>query len=311
MNPTLKTAPRIGLALGGGSARGWAHIGVIRALDDAGVKPDIVCGTSIGALVGAAYVGGELDRLETWVRSLKLQTVVSFLDFSLNGGLIKGDRLIDFFRSHFVDRDISELERPFGAVATDLQRGREVWLREGGVSDAVHASIALPGLFAPVRRDGSWLVDGGLVNPVPVSLCRAMGADIVIAVDLNSDLLGRHLKPKPAPKPRKTSTAYTPIDSVLAHIQSSLAELGFSSEDSAATPPAMLDVLASSINIMQVLITRSRLAGEPADVMITPRLAELELMEFHRAAIAIEAGKRAAETAMPQLLARLDGENTA
>jgi NTE family protein len=298
--------PRIGLALGGGSARGWAHIGVIRALEDAGVKPDIVCGTSIGALVGAAYVDGDLDRLETWVRGLKLQTVVSFLDFSLSGGLIKGNKLIDFFRSHFVDRDITDLERPFGAVATDLRRGREIWLRDGPVTDAVHASIALPGLFAPVLRDGSWLVDGGLVNPVPVSLCRAMGADIVIAVDLNTDLLGRHLKPKPAPKTRKASTAYTPIDSVLARIQSSIAQLGFSSEETAATPPAMLDVLASSINIMQVLITRSRLAGEPADVMITPMLAHVALMEFHRASVAIEAGQRAVEDALPQLRQRVD-----
>jgi NTE family protein len=128
---TTLQAPRIGLALGGGSARGWAHIGVIRALADAGIEPDLVCGTSVGALVGAAYVGGELDRLETWVKDLRLQTVVSFLDFSLGSGLIKGDKLMTFFRDHFVDRDISALARPFGAVATDLYRGREIWLREG------------------------------------------------------------------------------------------------------------------------------------------------------------------------------------
>ena len=140
LTPTHR--PRIGLALGGGSARGWAHIGVIRALTDAGIEPDLVCGTSIGALMGAAYVGGELDRLEGWVRSLRLQTVVGFLDVSLNGGLIKGDKLIAFFREHFVDRDIADLARPFGAVATDLRRGREVWLRESGVSEAVRASIA-------------------------------------------------------------------------------------------------------------------------------------------------------------------------
>ncbi len=176
-HPAQSGKTRIGIALGGGSARGWAHIGVIRALADAGIEPDIVCGTSIGALVGAAYVGGELDPLEAWVRSLRLQTVVSFLDFSLNGGLIKGEKLIGFFRNHFVDRDIRELARPFGAVATDLRRGREVWLCEGRVTDAVRASIALPGLFTPVQLDGRWLVDGGLVNPVPVSLCRAMGAD--------------------------------------------------------------------------------------------------------------------------------------
>jgi NTE family protein len=308
MKSAHASRPRIGLALGGGSARGWAHIGVIRALADAGIDPDIVCGTSIGALVGAAHVGGELDRLEAWVRSLRLQTVVSFLDVSLNGGLIKGDKLITFFRNHFVDRDFSELARPFGAVATDLQRGREVWLREGGVSDAVRASIALPGLFTPVRRDGSWLVDGGLVNPVPVSLCRAMGADVVIAVDLNSDLLGRHLKPKPAPKPRQRGKAATPVVAMLAHIQSGMSQLGLNHDaDLANEPPAMLDVLASSINIMQVLITRSRLAGEPADVLITPRLADLGLMEFHRAGLAIDAGRRAAEAVLPHVWARLDG----
>jgi NTE family protein len=298
----------IGLALGGGAARGWAHIGVIRALQGAGIEPDIVCGTSIGALVGAAYVDGDLDRLEAWVRSLRLQSVVSFLDFSLNGGLIRGDKLIEFFRSHFVDRDISALPRPFGAVATDLRRGREVWLREGGVSDAVRASIALPGLFTPVQRDGSWLVDGGLVNPVPVSLCRAMGADIVIAVDLNADLLGRHLRAQPG----RRRTAHAPetlAETVVARIQAGISQLGVE-HDNVPRTPAMLDVLASSINIMQVLITRSRLAGEPADVMVTPPLADLGLMEFHRAGVAIDAGRRAAEAVLPQLQARLlDGRD--
>ncbi len=299
---------RIGLALGGGSARGWAHIGVIRALNEAGIYPDIVCGTSIGALVGAAYVDGDLDRLDAWVRSLTLQTVVSFLDFSLNGGLIKGEKLIEYFRSHFVDRQIAELPLPFAAVATDLHSGREVWLQEGSVSDAVRASIALPGLFTPARLGGKWLLDGGLVNPVPVSLCRAMGADWVIAVDLNSDLLGRHLKRKPARPPRRKTPQEpeTIADSVMAHIQSGMSQLGISQRDEEDRTPAMLDVLATSINIMQVLITRSRLAGEPADVMIAPHLAELGLMEFHRAATAIEAGQRAAEQALPQLLALLN-----
>ena len=299
---------RIGLALGGGSARGWAHIGVIRALNQTGVYPDVVCGTSIGAFVGAAYVDGDLDRLEAWVRSLSLQTVVSFLDFSLIGGLIKGEKLIDFFRSHFVDRQITKLPMPFAAVATDLQSGREVWLQDGRVSDAVRASIALPGLFTPARLGGKWLVDGGLVNPVPVSLCRAMGAEWVIAVDLNSDLIGRHLKRKPAGSPRNKIPKETEMntDSVMAQIQSSISQLGITQRNAVDRAPAMLDVLASSINIMQVQITRSRLAGEPADVMITPRLAELGLMEFHRGRSAIEAGQRAAEQALPQLMALLN-----
>jgi NTE family protein len=302
--------PRIGLALGGGSARGWAHIGVIRALAEVGIEPDLVCGTSIGALVGAAYVAGELDQLETWVRGLSLQTVVSFLDFSLGGGLIKGEKLIGFFRDQFVDRDIRSLPLPFAAVATDLQRGREVWLRTGRVSDAVRASIALPGLFTPVLRDGTWLVDGGLVNPVPVSLCRAMGADYVIAVDLYADVLGRHFKPRLA-KAESHPAADAPgslADAVRARIQDGMSQLGINS-DSGPKTPAMLDVLASSINIMQVFITRSRLAGEPADVMVTPRLADLGPMEFHRAAVAIDAGWQAVDVVRPQLEARVEGLN--
>jgi NTE family protein len=254
-------------------------------------------------------VGGELDPLEAWVRGLRLQTVVGFLDFSLNGGLIKGEKLIGFFRSHFVDRDIRELARPFGAVATDLQRGREVWLREGPVTDAVRASIALPGLFTPVQLGGRWLVDGGLVNPVPVSLCRAMGADLVIAVDLNTDRLGRHLKHKPAKMPRKRAAEpETLADAVRMRIETGVSQLGINHE---AGPkiPAMLEVVASSINIMQVLITRSRLAGDPPDVTMAPRLADLGLMEFHRAGVAIDAGRRAAEAVMPQLQARLDGSD--
>ncbi|MBI2312776.1 MAG: patatin-like phospholipase RssA [Betaproteobacteria bacterium] len=286
--------PKIGLALGSGSARGWAHIGVLRALDEAGIRPDIVCGTSIGALVGAAYADGDLDRLEQWVGGLTWKDVVGFLDFSLSGGVIKGDRLIEFFRSNFVDKTISELPLPFAAVATDLENGREVWLREGLLADAVRASIALPGLFAPVRHDGRWLVDGGLVNPVPVSLCRAMGADLVIAVDLNSDLLGRHLRregPAPAGKPAKPNGL---AEAVLDRLQAGIASLGIAAPGHEKGVPSVLEVMATSVNIMQVRITRSRLVGEPADVLIAPRLAHLGLMEFHRARTAIEAGRKAA-----------------
>jgi NTE family protein len=177
------------------------------------------------------------------------------------------------------------------------------------VTDAVRASIARPGLFTPALYDGNWLVDGGLVNPVPVSLCRAMGADLVIAVDLNADLLGRHLKSRPAkdrPRERTPAEPETLTDSVMARIQDGMSQLGLN-HDSVPKPPAMLDVLASSINIMQVLITRSRLAGEPADVMVTPLLADLGLMEFHKGDVAIDAGRRAVEGAMPQLQRRLNG----
>jgi NTE family protein len=298
--------PRIGLALGAGSARGWAHIGVIRALQDAGIEPDIVCGTSIGSLVGAAYAAGELDELEGWVKSLTWKTVVGLLDFTITAGLIKGIRLIDFFRSNFSDVEIGELPIPFGAVATELATGREIWLREGKVLDAVRASIALPGLFTPVLRDGRVIVDGALVNPVPVSLARAMGADIVIAVDLSSDLMGRRLrKPVPVAEPPNPGKIASHLSAMLAKLQIRGKEKKV--EKAARTIPSMLDVMATSINIMQEHITRSRLAGEPADVMIRPRLGQMALMDFHRATPAINEGRRAAEQAMPQLLHVLGG----
>jgi NTE family protein len=184
---------KIGLALGGGAARGWAHIGVINALAEKGIKPDIVCGTSIGALVGAAYAAGNIDKLTDWVNSLtKLETAKFFnINTSFNG-FIKKDKLHDFFCHYVVDDaiDIEQLDKQFASVATDLHSGREIWLQSGKVTEAVWASIGLPGLFPPMRyKKNQWLLDGGLVNPVPVSVCRALGADFVIAVNLNGDLL--------------------------------------------------------------------------------------------------------------------------
>ena len=288
--------PRVGLALGSGSARGWAHIGVIRALEQAGIRPDLVCGTSIGALVGAAYAADELDRFEQWVLGLRISDVVALMDVSLSGGVFKGERLMEFFRRHFSDRPVEDLAKPFGAVATALESGAEVWLREGSTIDAVRASIALPALFTPVQRDGRMLVDGGLVNPVPVSLARAMGADILIAVDLSADILGRHL--------REETRADAQDDQVgdwLRRLQDRLGTLVPARRPDEPKPPSMLDVMASSINIMQVRITRSRMAGEPPDVVVAPRLARLGLLDFHRAKEAIDEGGRAVEAVLQNL----------
>jgi NTE family protein len=280
----------IGLVLGGGSARGWAHIGVIRALEQVGIRPDLVCGTSIGALVGAVYAAGELDRFEEWVLGLKVSEIFYYMDVSLSSGLLKGERLMAFFRRDFVDRPIEDLALPFAAVATSLNNGAEIWLRNGSTLDAVRASIALPGLFTPVIYEGSVLVDGGLVNPVPVSLGRAMGADILIAVDLNSDVLSRQLNAN-AQEVALSDDAGEWInklkDGLEAIIPSALTEK--------SKLPPMLDVLTSSINIMQVRITRSRMAGEPPDLIVAPRLANIGLLDFHRAKESIEAGKRAVE----------------
>ncbi len=280
--------PKIGLALGSGSARGWAHIGVIRALEEAGIRPDVLCGCSVGALVGAAYADGDLAALEQWVSGLAWKDVVGLLDVSLAGGLLKGDKLIAFFERHFVDKDFSALPLPFACVATDLANGREVWLREGSVAAAVRASIALPGLFAPVNRDGRLLVDGGLVNPVPVSLCRALGADVVSAVDLGSDIVGSSLRRGSGGEAGHGADWSDRL----------LASLGIKRDHDA---PSLTGVLSTSIQIMQTRIARSRLAGEPADVLVAPRLAHLGLMDFHRAAEVIPEGAAAVKRMLPAI----------
>lgn len=285
--------PRVGIALGSGSARGWAHVGVLRALERAGIAPDVVCGTSMGALVGAAYAAGDLERLDAWVRSLTWSGVMGLMDLRMSGGLIQGAKLVEFFRSRFDDQGIEHLAKPFGCVATELTSGREVWLREGSVVDAVRASVALPGLLTPVVHNERLLVDGGLVNPVPVSLCRALGAEIVIAVDLNWDLIGRRNQ-----VPAEVKTAGGPADTGM--LEALFAKFRQPRQgDAVVQNPSMLDVLTTSLNIMQVRITQSRLAGEPAEVVIRPRLSGIAAMDFHRGMVAATEGERAAERAVP------------
>lgn len=289
--------PRLAIALGSGSARGWAHIGVLRALLQAGVVPDIVCGKSIGAFVGAAYASGSLDPLEGWVRGLTRRDVLGFFDVSLvAGGLIKGEKLLGYTSRLFLDETFADLDKPFACVATDLASGREVWLREGRILDAVRASVALPGLLVPQLLDGRYLVDGGLVNPVPVSLCRALGADIVIAVDLSMDTIGLRQRrgdaSAPAPAWRQTMGRW-------------LGREGDGDGEDVARP-SLADVVSNSIAIMQGRISRSRLAGEPADVLIAPRLGQLGLLDFHRAHEAIAAGRMAAEHMLPMLRAIIE-----
>ncbi|HEY9277667.1 MAG TPA: patatin-like phospholipase RssA [Methylotenera sp.] len=291
--------PRIGLALGGGSARGWSHIGVIRVLEQAGIKPDIVCGTSIGALVGAVYAAGELERFEQWVLGLKISDVVSYMDVSLSSGLLKGERIMEFFRRDYVDRAIEDLSIPFAAVATSLKTGAEVWLRDGSTLEAVRASIALPGLFEPSLKDGATLVDGGLVNPVPVSLARAMGAEFVIAVDLSSDVQGRKLNFE-GPKDKLDDHN----GEWLTKLQDGLNALIPASAQKEPNLPSILDVITSSINIMQVRITRSRMADDPPDVIVAPHLAHINLLDFHRAKEAIEEGEQAMKAMLPSLIDR-------
>ena len=294
----MRRKPKIGFALGAGSARGWAHIGVLRALTEAGIKPDLIAGCSVGALVGAAFAAGSLDQLEAWALSLDWKRMLKLMDFGLRGGLIKGKRVREVFREQFVEREFSELDVPFAAVATDLHSGQEVWLREGKVSAAIGASIAVPGLFQPVPHEGRYLVDGSVVNPIPVSLCRAMGADIVLAVDLGSDLVGRYARNDDrAPTqtaPRGFMSRFLPRYNRDNRASEPQAE-------PESMPPSLLETLMGSINIMQLRIARSRLAGEPPAALLAPRLGHLGLLDYHRAEFAIAEGRETVARMLPAI----------
>lgn len=296
------TKTKIGLALGSGSARGWAHIGVIRALEEQGIKPDIVTGCSIGSLVGAAYVGGHLDILETWVNKLSFIDVVRLLDVKMSGGLIEGDSLMESFSDKIAQLNIEELPTPYAAVATDLNSGREVWLQQGHLPDAVRASIALPGLFSPVEMDNRWLVDGGLTNPVPVSLCRAMGADIIIAVNLNSDIVGKHLRENVEKVAHEERDLFAQVlDKINDHLKETRMSQWLKGLDTPREVPGLFEVMASAINIMQDRITKSRMAGDPPDVLLSPRLGKLGLLEFDRAEEAIAEGYDSVRRMLPAI----------
>jgi len=289
---------RIALALGGGAARGWAHIGVLRALAAAGVVPDVVTGCSIGALVGGCLAAGRLDGVEAFARSLSRRRILSLLDFRVSGGgLIGGERLRALLGRDLGDLRIEDLAIPFACVATEIPSGHEVWMTRGSLVEAVRASYALPGVFDPVASEGRTLVDGALVNPIPVTLARGLGADIVICVNLNGDprlrgtvvpVHGTETPLQPDPpagwmnrlRLRRGATAVPPIPQ-------------------AARPAS---VMTMAFNIAQDRIARSRLAGDPPDLAIVPRVGSIGLFEFHRAAEAIALGRQAAERAMPEIL---------
>lgn len=307
-NHQLPRQPKIGLALGGGSARGWAHIGVINELEQIGIIPDIICGTSIGALVGGVHLAGQLDSLRTWLLQLERKEIIKYLDirFLRGGGFVEGSRLIDFFRQQMGDLAIEDLPKPYACVATDLESGQEIWFQKGPLLDAIRASIAIPGIFTPVHLRNRWMVDGGLVNPVPVSVCRALGAELVIAVNLNHDIHNRHTS--------HLSHAYKyeygeddnnvelsllqKISEELKHKKDALLSQFFEPK---IPTPGLFDVLASSIVIMQDRLTRSRMAGDPPDILLTPRVDNIGLLEFDRAAEAIDAGKRCVTSMLPAI----------
>ncbi|MCK7458721.1 patatin-like phospholipase RssA [Idiomarina aminovorans] len=297
---------KVALALGSGAARGWSHIGVIKALEEMGVRINVVAGTSIGSLVGAGYSSGRLAEIEQWVQGMNRWEVFNLLDFGFShGGIIGGEKVFNRAREEFGKRNIEDLSVTYGAIATDLYSGREIWLREGDLYDVSRASCAMPGVLSPKFFDGRWLIDGGLVNPVPVSLCRALGADFVIAVHLNSQLNSKSLQRRGRSIPPQTENEQLEKEKAEMEIQDN--ENGFfdnmwsgskeyldsfksrfrSNGDKA---PGMFSVMASSIDIMQERITKARMAGDPPDILVQPKLGHIGIMEFYRGQEAIDIG---------------------
>ena len=298
---------KVGLALGSGAARGWAHIGVIRALEELGIEIDVVTGTSIGSLVGGAYAANKLDDIEEWVRDMDRWKVFNLLDFGLtNGGIVSGEKVFNKAREKFGALRAEQLSRSYAAVATDLYTGREVWLKEGDLFEIARASCAMPGLLSPKAYDGRWLVDGAVVNPVPVSLARALEAEFVIAVHLNSqvhvdedDLPPQEQSPATyesakqagfedhgeAPPKNKPSTFERFLNRSQDYVEQVKEKLSRT-----PTSPGVFGVMAGSIDIMQERITRARMAGDPPDILLQPKLGEIGLLEFELGEQAIKIG---------------------
>jgi NTE family protein len=301
----VSARPQIVLALGGGVARGWAHIGVLRTLAQAGLEPDVICGTSIGALIGGLHLAGKLDAIERWARSLTQRKLIGILDFTFGGaGLFGGEKLEKLLEEQVGGVCIEMLPKPFVAVATELETGREAWLRDGALIQAMRASYALPGVFAPVKLDGRWLVDGALTNPCPTSVARSFGGKLVIGVSLHTDIMG---SPDDAPLSKSPSLATsTPqSDGIAKWLRPDRVILQRLFADR-PDGPAISTVMIGALNILIDRLTRARLAGDPADVMIVPRVAHIGLIDFHRAEETIELGAKATREALPHIRYALD-----
>lgn len=283
----------IALALGGGAARGWAHIGVLRALEEAGIRINMIAGTSIGALVGGCYLAGKLDELEEFARSLTRRRIFGLLDFNLRGsGLLGGMRLTARMQEHLEGLTFADLPCPFVCVAAEIRTGHEIWLSSGSLITAMRASYALPGVFEPVVVNKRVLVDGALVNPVPVSVCRAHEEQLVVAVNLHYDLFGRAAVIKhSADMPEdgeSTDGSKTPL----------VVDKGPYARESRL---GITGVMVEAFNIIQDRISRARLAGDPPDLSLQPKLGHIGLTEFHRADELIKLGYDATKAQIADL----------
>ncbi len=294
--PIPKQKFKIALALGGGAARGWAHIGVLKALDEAGIHVSMIAGTSIGALVGGCYLAGRLNELEEFACSLTRRGLVRFLDLRFGGaGLLGGMKLTRRLIDTLENAQIEDLDRQLVCVATEARSGHEVWLDSGSLVLAMRASYALPGVFEPVMVGDRRLVDGALVNPVPVSVCRAYEAQLVVAVNLNYDLFGRAavLRMRATEPTMRLTTDPVPLDDDL--------DLSALEAIRRREKIGITRSMADAFNIVQDRISRSRLAGDPPDLSLHPKVRDIGLSEFYRAGEAIRHGYEETMRRLPEI----------
>ncbi|MFI5889608.1 patatin-like phospholipase family protein [Actinoplanes sp. NPDC051513] len=298
---------RVALALGSGGARGFAHIGVIEVLGERGFEIVAVAGSSMGALVGGVMAAGRLAEFTEWVTGLKQRDVLRLFDPKWSApGMITADRLIDHLDAFLTDTQIEDLPIPYTAVATDITARREVWFQRGSLRSAIRASIAIPGLITPVVADGRVLADGGLLNPVPIEPTASVPADLTVAVSL----LARrpdHESAAPirtaAKRPRSAEwrTRLRHAIQLRAGDPAAPATTEAVAEVAEAALPADLrlaDVITSSLDAMQDMIARYRMAGLPPDVHIAVPVTAGGVMEFHRAAEMVALGRELATKAL-------------
>jgi NTE family protein len=301
---------RLGVVLGAGAARGWAHIGALQELDALGVRPEVIVGSSIGSLVGGCYAAGKLDMLEVFARSLTKRRVFGFLDFSFTGGgLIGGERLRVKLEAELGGIRIEDLPIRFAGVATEIGGGHEIWLRRGPLAEAIRASYALPGVFEPVKVEGRWLFDGAIVNPVPVSVARALGAERVIAFNISSEIVGRGTAiqdpfGRPEPPPVVDEPANDSSGGVITRWWRGGASRAPMETD--APVPGLMTVMVNAFDILQDRIMRSRLAGDPPDALVQLKVGKIGMFEFHRADELIALGREAVRRAATEIAQHID-----
>jgi len=257
---------KLGLALGGGGAKGFAHLGVLEVLTEAGIEFDVVAGTSIGALIGAVYVSGNLDSLERFATNIGISDIPFLLGPTWpKGGLFSGsyvEKLVDQFVHQ---KNIEDLEKPFAAVCVDLNKAEVVTLTKGNLKRAIRASTSIPGLFKPVIFEDKLLVDGGVLESVPDQAARSLGADFIVAVDLLSDISDSH---------------------------------SFKNGKN----PSIIEVVQRSSILAQRKITEYKFKENPPDILIQPPLSDVKVMDFHNGKSVVEIGREAAKKVVPELL---------